>query len=148
MLYEHVQTGRLAIPTSVFLIVVAGVALPSMEDGSTLGAVLLILTVFVVIAVTVMFSRLKVTVDTADVIAAFGVGWPKKRIPMSDISAARQVRNQWFYGWGLRMIPGGSMFSVWGLDAVELELTSGKVFRVGTDEPEQVLAALPAYLRR
>ncbi len=148
MSYEHVQTGRLAIPASVLLVVIAGIALPSMVDSSPGGAVLLILVILLVIVVAVLFSRLTVSVDQSEVVAAFGMGWPKKRIPLPDIAAARQVRNQWIYGWGLRMIPGGSMFNVWGLDAVELELTSGKLFRIGTDEPQQLLAALPAYLQR
>jgi hypothetical protein len=34
------------------------------------------------------------------------------------------------------------MYNVWGLDAVEFELSSGKVFRIGTDEPEEPLAVL------
>jgi len=40
------------------------------------------------------------------------------------------------------MISGGWMYNVWGLDAVELNLTSGKVFRIGTDEPAELLAAV------
>ena len=52
------------------------------------------------------------------------------------------MRNKWWYGWGLRWIPGGSMYNVWGFDAVELELRSGKVFRIGSDEPDALLAAL------
>jgi hypothetical protein len=34
------------------------------------------------------------------------------------------------------------MYNVWGLDAVELELQSGKKFRIGTDEPAELLAIL------
>ena len=30
------------------------------------------------------------------------------------------VRNKWWHGWGVRWVPGGSMYNVWGLDAVEL----------------------------
>jgi hypothetical protein len=31
---------------------------------------------------------------------------------------------------------------VWGLDAVEFDLSSGKVFRIGTDQPEALFAVL------
>jgi hypothetical protein len=34
------------------------------------------------------------------------------------------------------------MYNVWGLDAVELELTSGKVFRIGTNESDRLHAAI------
>ncbi len=54
----------------------------------------------------------------------------------------RPVRNSWWYGWGVRKVPGGWMYNVWGYDAIELELASGKVFRIGTDDPDGLLAAL------
>lgn len=34
------------------------------------------------------------------------------------------------------------MYNVAGYDAVELELRSGRVFRIGTDEPDALLAAI------
>jgi hypothetical protein len=32
-------------------------------------------------------------------------------------------------------VPGGCLYNFGGFDAVELKLRSGKVFRIGTDEP-------------
>jgi plasmid stabilization system protein ParE len=46
------------------------------------------------------------------------------------------------YGWGIRLTPSGWMFNVSGLDAVELTLRSGKRFRIGTDDPRDVIQAL------
>ena len=64
-------------------------------------------------------------------------------IPLSDLAAFRYVRNKWWYGLGLRLAPNGAwIFSVWGLDVVELELTSGKKFRIGTNDHNGLLAAL------
>jgi hypothetical protein len=63
-------------------------------------------------------------------------------VRLGDITDIRQVRNKWYYGWGIRKIPGGWMYNVWGLDAVELELQSGKKFRIGTDEPTELLGIL------
>ena len=34
----------------------------------------------------------------------------------------------------------------WGFDAVEVGLNSGRRFRIGTDEPEALLAALESRL--
>ncbi|MCP4964721.1 MAG: hypothetical protein GY926_05755 [bacterium] len=102
--------------------------------------------VFVVVAVTVLwFNSLTVTVDGGQVQARFGPGWPKRIIETRDIIGFKQVRNKWYYGFGIRGIPGGWMYNVWGLDAVELDLASGKKFRIGTDEPEDLVAALSAY---
>ncbi len=43
---------------------------------------------------------------------------------------------------GIRKISGGWMYNMWGLDAVELEFTSGTVFRIGTDDSGNLIAAL------
>jgi hypothetical protein len=40
------------------------------------------------------------------------------------------------------------MYNVWGLDAVEVELSSGKVFRIGTNDPENLLAAISLQIKR
>ena len=45
-------------------------------------------------------------------------------------------------GWGIRKVVGGWMFNVAGLDAVELGLSKGGLFRIGTDEPDQLLEAI------
>jgi hypothetical protein len=34
------------------------------------------------------------------------------------------------------------MYNVWGLDAVELELNSSHVFRIGTADADRLLAAI------
>lgn len=89
-----------------------------------------------------LFHSLTIVVTPDEFRCFFGVGWIGRRIPMSDIVAARAVRNFWLYGWGIRLTPSGWMFNVSGLRAVELELRSGKRFRVGTDRPEEVVEAI------
>ena len=54
----------------------------------------------------------------------------------------RRVRNKWWYGYGVRKVPNGWMYNVAGLDAVELELGEDRVFRIGTDDPAALMAAL------
>ena len=53
-----------------------------------------------------------------------------------------QVRNRWWWGFGIRWTPHGWMWNISGLDAVELTYHNGKKFRIGTDEPEALLEAL------
>ncbi len=40
------------------------------------------------------------------------------------------------------MGPWGWMFNVSGLDAVDIELKDGGRFRIGTDEPEELVRAI------
>ena len=45
-------------------------------------------------------------------------------------------------------MPNGWMYNVWGFESVELELRSGRVFRIGTDEPTDLHGVLSLQLRR
>ena len=99
-------------------------------------------------AMIALFFRLTVEVDREAVRASFGLGWPARRIPFARVRSVRSVRNSWLMGWGIRWIPGGWMFCIQGLDAVELQLESGKRFRIGTDEPERLARVLGEGLDR
>ena len=100
------------------------------------------------LALVLHFSRLRVTVSNDRVEAAFGSGWPRRVVELSVVTAVRAVRSPWWYGWGVRRVPNGWMYNVWGLDAVELELESGTVFRIGTGEPDELAAVLALHVRK
>ena len=89
-----------------------------------------------------LFGWLTVKVDNEAVTARFGIGLICKKIRISDIQSAIQVRNKWYYGWGMRMGPWGWMYNVSGLDAVEITMKNGGKFRVGTDEAEALARAI------
>ena len=138
--YRHTQTGRFIIAV-LGIVVVATFWLASLVPPSPdrtiafLGAVLLLLTLLT-------FWRLTVTVTEREIVVAFGYGWIKRRFPVRWIHGAEPVRNKWIYGWGIRMTPRGWMFNIAGLDAVELTFADGRKFRVGTDDPEGLSAAV------
>jgi hypothetical protein len=90
----------------------------------------------------ILFGSLTVTVTRDSVKVWFGPGIIRKAVRLEDIRDSRVVRNPWYYGWGIRLTPNGWLFSVSGLEAVELDLASGLRFRIGTDEPERLHAAL------
>jgi hypothetical protein len=89
-----------------------------------------------------IFGTLTVDVSKDRVVVWFGPGLIRRTLPVADIRDARAVRNKWWYGWGIRLTPHGWLFNVAGLDAVELELASGRKFRIGTDEPQVLLNAI------
>jgi hypothetical protein len=143
--YGHTQTSSAALilAIGVFLIVVGLVGILA-EDDEGLGWWGYL--IFIVVAgAAFIFNRLTVTVAAGKVDAVFGFGWPRHSIDVLDIVAIRQVRNRWWYGFGIRRIPNGTMYNVWGLDAVEIELKSGKVFRIGTDDGPDLLAAISLH---
>jgi hypothetical protein len=56
------------------------------------------------------------------------------------------VKNPWYYGWGIRLIPGGWLYNVSGFWAVELQMKNGKRYRIGTDDAEGLAKSLEAAL--
>jgi hypothetical protein len=52
------------------------------------------------------------------------------------------VTNPWYYGLGIHWTPHGILYNVSGFSAVEVRLFPGTTFRVGTDEPDQLCAAI------
>lgn len=107
------------------------------------GAVVPVVAIFIVLSL----SSLTTAVSDDAVRVWFGIGLIRRRIALNRIASARPVGNNWIFGWGVRWIPGGWLWNVSGLDAVELALVNGRRFRIGTDEPEQLAAAIQAALR-
>ena len=92
--------------------------------------------------VAALFWGLTVEVNKDVVRLYFGFGIIHRSILREHIAMVTQVRNRWWWGFGIRWTPHGWMWNISGLDAVELTYHNGKKFRIGTDEPEALLEAL------
>lgn len=94
------------------------------------------------VAAMAIFSSLKVTVDEATVVASFTGGLLARRIALGEIASTQVVKIPWHRGYGVRRTGHGWLYNVWGRRAVKLELTDGRTFTIGSDEPEALLAAI------
>lgn len=142
MRYEHVQYGYWGVGTVAFVLVVGLLTLEETFDDSTVAGWAYTATLVAIAGITVWFSKLSVTIEGAELSAAFGLGRPHTVIDLKDVVTSTAVRNTWIKGWGIRKISGGWMYNVWGLDAIELEMTSGEIARIGTNEAENLLASV------
>lgn len=136
--YEHTQRGTLIIAAilAVILIIVASIFV--------FGAVWVTVLVmgFMILALAI-FSTLTVSVRQDALRIWFGpIRLIKKSWPISDIATVTTVTNPWYYGWGIRWTPYGPLYNVAGYEAVEVTLVSGKKFRIGTDQPEELKRAI------
>jgi hypothetical protein len=97
-----------------------------------------------------VFGRLRVQVDAQALEWQFGyLGLPRWRLPLADIMAVTATRTGWVDGWGIHYRPGlGWVFNAWGFGAVRIEKRDGRVFRLGTDEPERLASVITARLPR
>ncbi|MCA8941179.1 MAG: hypothetical protein KDB80_01350 [Planctomycetes bacterium] len=140
--YRHTQVGTVILVTiavvGITMVALSFLARPHEPAVTTIA----IVTAAALLLVAGMFSTLTVEVDERRVEIRFGPGWIRRRIPLGDIARVEAVRNSWWYGWGIRLTPSGWLWNVSGLDAVELELRTGRRFRIGTDEPERLADVL------
>jgi hypothetical protein len=88
------------------------------------------------------FSTLTVEVAGGALSASFTGGFLRRRIELDLIEAAEATSVKWHAGWGVRLTSDGWLYNVTGRRVVRLHLRDGRVFTVGTNEPELLLAAI------
>jgi len=94
----------------------------------------------------VLFSSLTVVINEDELEVRFGPGIVRKRIKLYDIESCQVVRNHWYYGWGIRLTPHGWLYNVSGFYAVEIKFRTGKKFRIGSNVPQELEAAIQQAL--
>ena len=124
--------------------VTLGVYVAFASAGATLLASLLLL---IPILATFLFGSLRSEVDREHLRIRFGVGLIRRTWKLRDIASAEAVRNPWYTGWGIRYIPGATVYNVSGFNAVEVQLHGGKRFRIGTNDPQGLEGAIRARLK-
>jgi hypothetical protein len=132
--YQHTQ------PATVIVFAVGSMAL--------IGAIVSIFihlaiftTVFLAI-MTWMFRSLTVEISETELRWHFGSGWPRKRVPLSEIASAEPIRTSFVKGWGIHYTRRGWLYNASGFGAVAVRLRNGKQFCLGTDEPEKLARQL------
>lgn len=138
-LYKHTQFGTLTV-----LFILAGIFLMIVLGYSTWWHPLALIILVVLLACLVLFYSLTAEIDQNHLIISFGIGIIRKRFKIRDVMNVYPVRNHWYYGWGIRMTPRGWLFNVSGLDAVEIEMSSGKLYQIGTDQPKELAQTISA----
>jgi hypothetical protein len=134
--YQHTQRGTVILVSIGLAAIVLGV------QASRPGQRLVSIGIPIFLLVAVMFGSLTVSIGDGVLECRFGPGPVRKRFVMKEITGARVVRDPWYYGWGIRLTPQGWLYRVSGLEAVEITLQGGKKYRIGTDRPQELLAAI------
>lgn len=141
--YKHTQRGTLIIV--LLSIGMAADALVSGLSPDRTGNML----IFAILAISMMlFATLRVVIDDEYVRLSFGIGLIRTKFAISEITSCEIVRNKWYHGWGIHYIGNGTLYNVSGLDAVEIVMGNGRKYRIGTDEPQKLLAAVKSAIRK
>lgn len=146
--YKHTQRGTLlrrvlgggSLICALVAVACAGSGPPAAAIAGSVAAVLAI--------ALYLFGSLSVEVTSESITLRFGPGLIRKSFAVAGVADVRVVRNRWYYGWGIRLTPHGWLYNVSGLNAVEIQLDSGRKYRIGTDEPAALMAAIRGAMRR
>ena len=146
--YKHTQIGYLMLSITLVVLVfftwiqiTARAEPPSYNSGTNFAITALMALILIVLA---SFITLSVSVYENQLRIKFGYGIFRKKFLLSEIASARRVKNHWYYGWGIRVWfwPYMWIYNISGFDAVEIIMRNGKIYRIGTDEPEKLETAI------
>lgn len=138
--YKHTQIGAL---TLIILLgsgaLIASIVSSMFADGRmvvafvTIGLCLLLLVLFYAFTVEISERKLKFW---------FGLGAIGKSYSLTDIQTTLEVKNPWYYLWGVKSIPGGWLYAIAPGSAVEIVFNDDTIVRVGTNQPKMLIKAI------
>lgn len=89
----------------------------------------------VVILTYLLFYGMTTSVTSESIKVSFGIGIINKSIQLNRIMNIGNVRNPWYYGWGIRLIPGGMLYNISGSDGIEIKFNdTERVLRIGSKD--------------
>src|SRR3989344_2121622 len=147
-IYKHTQIGYLMLVVTLAVLVffawayiTARAEPPSYYSGTNFAVTAIMALILFILA---SFTTLSVSIDEDYLRIKFGYGIFRKKFALSEIASVTRVKNHWYYGWGIRLWfwPSMWIFNVSGFDAVEIRMKNGKIYRIGTDEPEKLETAI------
>ena len=141
--FIRVMTGSWVVFFGVLAVVM--LALGQKEAAILLGVVTVGLALILGIVLALCHS-LTVRVSRSEIALSFGVGLIRKQFLIGDISSASMVQNRWYNGFGIRKIRGGWLYNVSGFDAIEIQLKNERKYRIGTNQPKELLAAVESAI--
>ncbi len=146
--YKHTQIGylMLVVLLAVLLLfawlqIAARAEPPSYNSGTNFAVTAMMALILFILA---SFITLRTSIDENYLRIRFGYGIFRKKFAVNEIVSVAQVKNHWYCGWGIRLWlwPKMWIFNVSGFDAVEIIMKNGKIYRIGTDEPEKLETAI------
>jgi hypothetical protein len=143
MTYSHTQRGYLHVLPGVICLLLVIFTL----TGASPAPVLLLGSV-VMGLLCLSFAQLTVRGEAESLLVAFGpLSTFQRRVPYADIERVEAERSDILDGFGIHWLPRrGWIWNLWGMDCVKLHLAGDRSLRVGTEDPQGLVAFLEARL--
>ena len=151
--YKHTQISYLMLIITLALLVLfawvyitASAEPASVNSGPNFAITAIMAFILFILA---SFATLTVSIDENNLRIKFGYGIFARMFPLNQIASVQSVKNHWYYGWGIRVWfwPYMWIYNVSGFDAAEITLKNGKIYRIGTDEPEKLRQAISQLIK-
>jgi hypothetical protein len=140
--YKHTQFGALTIIILLVVgLLITPIILSMIEEGRLLVAILTIAFFLLFLA---LFYALTVQVSDGKLKFWFGVGLISKTYSLSEFQSTKEVKDPWYYFWGIKSIPGGWLYAIAPGNALEIVLKNGKIIHLGTNQSKKLKQALDA----
>lgn len=139
--YKHTQIGYVIIASIGAVILVTtiiGIFIPN--DFWYIFA----LTLFLLLCLA-LFPFLNIQITEEFILLNYG--FIRKTMRINEIKNTSIVKLPWYFGWGIRWTPEGWLYRVSGFNAVKIEMKSGKIIFVGSDEADKLNKAILSQLR-
>jgi len=146
--YKHTQIGYLMLVVAlamlvlfVWLQITARAEPPAYNSGTNFAITAIMAFILFILA---SFATLTASIDENCLRIKFGYGIFAKMFPLDQIASVQSVKNYWYYGWGVKVWfwPYMWIYNVSGFGAVEIIMRNGKMYRIGTDTPGELEAAI------
>jgi len=143
--YEHSQALKalwLVLPLSAAAL---GLLAWTESDSANLQMLAGIIVLHGVLLIA--FGRLKIAIGQGALQWSFGwLGLPRWQVTIADIRGADLTTSRWTEGWGIRFTREGMLYNASGNQCVRLTLKNGRSLRLGTDDPERLMAFITARM--
>jgi hypothetical protein len=137
--YQHTQPATMILKCMVAMIAISAMLSTVIHP--------LILTAIILVIVAWIFRSMTIEISDSELAWYFGSGFPRRRVPLSEIVSAEPIRTSAWNGWGIHYTTRGWLYNVSGYDAVLITLRNGKRFCLGTDEPQELARELTKNAR-
>lgn len=142
--YKHTQIGYLMLVVTLVVLVLFAWAYitaraepPSIYSGTNFAVTAIMALILFILS---SFATLTTSLDENYLQIKFGCGIFARKFAVNQIVSVQTVKNRWYYGWGIRFWfrPRMWIYNVSGFDAVEIKMRNKKIYRIGTDAPEEL----------
>jgi hypothetical protein len=104
--------------------------------SNPMGPTAFIAVTSILILICFLFYGMTTRITTDAITLSFGIGLIRKKIPLTHVKSVAPVKSPWYYGWGIRIIPNGMLYTMSGNSGVELTCNdTNRIIRIGTKDP-------------